>query len=97
MKAGHQRANSLLLKSASSSSTYYFLFYIQLTTNLFVYLSVAMNTTSITFCRGLSKSTQGLLQTADIVVDEALLAKILGTSDAHKREHSIDFFKIKNL
>jgi hypothetical protein len=56
-----------------------------------------MNTTSITFCRGLSKSTQGLLQTADIVVDEALLAKILGTSDAHKREHSIDFFKIKNL
>jgi hypothetical protein len=56
-----------------------------------------MTTTSVTFSRGLSEGPQGLLQAADIVVDEALLAKILGTSDAHKREHSIDFFKIENL
>ncbi len=64
---------------------------------LFVYMSVAMTTTSITIRRGLSEGPQGLLQAADIVVDEALLAKILGTSDAHKREHSINFFEIENL
>jgi hypothetical protein len=56
-----------------------------------------MTTASVTFRRGLSEGPQGLLQAADIVIDETLLTKILGTSDAHKREHSIDFFEIKNL
>jgi hypothetical protein len=64
---------------------------------LFVDVSHAMTTTSVTVSRGLSEGPQGLLQAADIVVDETLFAKILGTSNAHKRQHLIDFFEIENL
>jgi hypothetical protein len=64
---------------------------------LFVNMSIAMTTTSVTVSRGLSEGPQGLLQTTDIVIDETLFAKILGTSDAHKRKHLIDFFEIENL
>jgi hypothetical protein len=96
MKAGLQRATNLLLKSTHNKSTYY-LFFTFSFVELFGDLSVAMATTSVTFSRGLSEGPQGLLQAANIVVDEALLAKILGTSNAHKREHSINFFEIENL